>query len=205
MFRERAVNGGGVFISHSHADKDIVTELIHRFEKDSINYWLDDKELLVGQVIDKAVSAGIQENWLFLILLTPTSVRSAWVERELDEAFGSRQSAARTRTCRVFRASLRSLCPALSCCQLVEQGLCLFQIERVEAVGEPAIDGREEIAGFGALALVAPETGEAGARLQLEGLRLLTSGDRERLHERAFRRRGVGRLVTDQEFAAHSI
>jgi hypothetical protein len=39
--------------------------------------------------------------------------------------------------------------------QFVEQRLCLFEIGRVEAFGEPAVDRREEVSGFGAAALVA--------------------------------------------------
>jgi hypothetical protein len=41
--------------------------------------------------------------------------------------------------------------------RLVEQNLTLFQIERVEAFGEPAMERSEKIAGFRALALVAPQ------------------------------------------------
>jgi hypothetical protein len=41
--------------------------------------------------------------------------------------------------------------------QRVEQYLGLFQVERVEAFGEPAVDGREQIAGRVALALIAPQ------------------------------------------------
>ena len=39
--------------------------------------------------------------------------------------------------------------------QLIEQRLGLFQIKRVEAFGEPAIDRSEKIAGFLPLALIA--------------------------------------------------
>ena len=46
--------------------------------------------------------------------------------------------------------------------QLVEQRLCLFQIRRVEALGEPAVDGGEQVAGFGGLALGLPEACEVG-------------------------------------------
>ena len=40
--------------------------------------------------------------------------------------------------------------------QLVEQRLGLFQIERVEAFGEPALDRGEQIASLIPLALIAP-------------------------------------------------
>jgi len=39
--------------------------------------------------------------------------------------------------------------------QLVQQGLGLFQIERVEAFGEPAVDRSEKLAGRIPLALIA--------------------------------------------------
>jgi hypothetical protein len=40
---------------------------------------------------------------------------------------------------------------AMSNGQLVEQRLGLFEIERVEAFGEPAVDRSEQITGLGAL------------------------------------------------------
>ncbi len=45
--------------------------------------------------------------------------------------------------------------------------------ELLDAFGEPLVDGLEEGAGFGGLALVAPEAGEAGGDAQLEGACLL--------------------------------
>jgi hypothetical protein len=85
-FDERASKLGGVFISYSHDDKDVVDSLVTRLEGDNINYWRDEKDLLIGDIIEKAVSKGIQQSRLFLVVLTPRSVQSRWVERELDEA-----------------------------------------------------------------------------------------------------------------------
>jgi hypothetical protein len=45
--------------------------------------------------------------------------------------------------------------------QFVEQRLGVFQIGGVETLGEPAIDPRQEVAGFGAPALLAPQPGDA--------------------------------------------
>jgi len=64
----------------------MVDAIASRFQADEVNYWRDEKDLLVGDVIEKAISEGIQRSNLFLIVLTPRSVRSKWVERELDEA-----------------------------------------------------------------------------------------------------------------------
>jgi hypothetical protein len=76
----------GVFISYSHLDTEFVDGLATRFEEDEIEYWRDEKDLLVGDVIDRVISDGIQSNALFLTILSPSSLRSKWVERELDEA-----------------------------------------------------------------------------------------------------------------------
>src|SRR5262249_4247170 len=59
----------------------------------------------------------------------------------------------------------------------VEQRLCLFQVGGVEAFGEPAVDRREKIAGFGAAALVAAEPGEAWGAAQFPELGPLLRGN----------------------------
>ena len=51
--------------------------------------------------------------------------------------------------------------PGAASPQLVQQCLRLFQIGRIEAFGEPAVDRCEKVAGFGSAALVAAEPGEA--------------------------------------------
>jgi TIR domain len=78
VFNEKLATTGGVFISYSH-DNDVVDNLARRFETDRINYWRDEKDLFVGDVIDKAISKGIREARLFLIVLTPKSISSPWV------------------------------------------------------------------------------------------------------------------------------
>ena len=55
--------------------------------------------------------------------------------------------------------------------KLVEQCLGFLQDGRIEAVGEPAVGRCEEIAGGIALALLAPEPGEADRSAQLPELR----------------------------------
>jgi hypothetical protein len=85
-FDRRASIVGGVFISYSHDDKDVVDVLRRRLDADQINYWLDEEDLHVGEVLNRAISKAIQDSRLFLIVLTPKSISSRWVEREIDEA-----------------------------------------------------------------------------------------------------------------------
>src|SRR4051794_22198414 len=65
--------------------------------------------------------------------------------------------------------------------QLIQQRLCVLQVRCIKALGEPAIDRREQIMGFHVLALVTHEPGEADRRPQLEELRALPLGNRDSL------------------------
>src|SRR5437660_9668580 len=64
--------------------------------------------------------------------------------------------------------------------QLFEQRLGVPQDWRVEAFGERAIHQREEVVSFRALALVAPQAGEAGRSAQPKRLRALALRHSER-------------------------
>jgi len=60
---------------------------------------------------------------------------------------------------------------------LVEQRPRLDQVERVEALGEPAVDGGEEVVDLLALALIAPKPREARRRAKLPGAGLARPRD----------------------------
>ena len=75
--------------------------------------------------------------------------------------------------------------------QLVEQPLCFFQVLGVEALGEPAVDGREQLAGFAHAALVAHQTCVARRGAQLPGFCLLCSRPVERGDVGALRPRRI--------------
>jgi len=51
--------------------------------------------------------------------------------------------------------------PAAGSRQIVEQPLRFFEIGGVEALGEPAVEGREQVARLASPALLVPEAGEA--------------------------------------------
>ena len=68
--------------------------------------------------------------------------------------------------------------------QLGEEFCGFFQIGGIEALGEPAVDRGEEIAGLSAPALFAPQTGQARRRAQFQRFRLLGLRDADRLPKR---------------------
>ncbi len=59
----------------------------------------------------------------------------------------------------------------------VEQRLCLFEVGRFEAFGEPDVDRIKDVTGFGAAALVVAEPGEAHGGAQFPQLGVLLAGD----------------------------
>jgi hypothetical protein len=61
--------------------------------------------------------------------------------------------------------------------KIVLKRLGVFQVRGVEALGEPAVDGREHCARFIAFALLIEQTGKAHRRAQLGRLRLLPTRD----------------------------
>ena len=81
-----ALREPGVFISYSKEDLWTVELLTDSLERDGINFWLDDKELHAGESIDTTITEAIRDAWLFLVLLTPKSLASNWVMRELEQA-----------------------------------------------------------------------------------------------------------------------
>jgi hypothetical protein len=64
--------------------------------------------------------------------------------------------------------------------QCVEQRLGLLDLRCLEALGEPSIHGREEFAGVGMPALVAPEPSETDGSTEFPRLRGLAPGDLDR-------------------------
>src|ERR1700730_4062263 len=59
-------------------------------------------------------------------------------------------------------------CAPRSCGELFQQRLGLFEDWRVKPFGEPVVDRREEVTGFGTIALIAPEAGKGGGGAELD-------------------------------------
>jgi hypothetical protein len=75
-----------VFLSHSSVDKPFVRPLRDRLVADGYTCWVDEVEIKVGYSIRRAIEDGIIDSGYFGIVLSPDSVGSEWVQRELDMA-----------------------------------------------------------------------------------------------------------------------
>ncbi|OGI20773.1 MAG: hypothetical protein A3B68_09565 [Candidatus Melainabacteria bacterium RIFCSPHIGHO2_02_FULL_34_12] len=75
-----------VFISYSSKDKEFVEHLTNKLKKDNIDYWLDEKDLNIGDVLIEEISAGIMKSEYVAIIISENSNKSNWVKKELSIA-----------------------------------------------------------------------------------------------------------------------
>jgi hypothetical protein len=75
-----------VFLSHNSNDKAWVRELAKRLTQDGVVVWLDEAELNIGDSLIDKISAAIDEMKFVAAVISPQSVQSAWVQKELSLA-----------------------------------------------------------------------------------------------------------------------
>jgi predicted nucleotide-binding protein len=75
-----------IFISYSHADAEFAERLQMALEKRSVDVWIDRDEILVGDSLIEKIREGIDASQFVCAIISPASVKSRWVEVELDRA-----------------------------------------------------------------------------------------------------------------------
>lgn len=75
-----------VFLSHSSADKAFVGRLAVDLRAHNVPVWYDQWELKVGDSLHQKISDGIQGSAWLAVALSQNSVRSQWVQQELNAA-----------------------------------------------------------------------------------------------------------------------
>ncbi|MNF70285.1 TIR domain protein [compost metagenome] len=77
----------GIFLSHTSADKPFVRELKASLESQGVkDVWLDEAEIMVGDSLTKKIDEGLKKTRYIAVVLSSRSVKSPWVERELEIA-----------------------------------------------------------------------------------------------------------------------
>jgi hypothetical protein len=77
----------GIFLSHSHADRPFVRKLTEALNKKGIkDVWVDEAEILVGDSLIQKIEEGLKKTRYFGVVLSPRSVGSPWVKKELEAA-----------------------------------------------------------------------------------------------------------------------
>ncbi|GEM_PF-3984855 len=78
--------GPRIFISYSSQDKEFVSQLVLDLNSADLRVWIDEKEIDAGDSIAQRISEGLSSCDLFFIVLSPSAVKSNWVQRELETA-----------------------------------------------------------------------------------------------------------------------
>jgi hypothetical protein len=72
------------FLSYSSADRPKATEIATRLNANGVRVWFDEWEIRPGDSLRRKIEAGIAGAEFFMVLLTSHSLRSEWVQTELD-------------------------------------------------------------------------------------------------------------------------
>ena len=72
------------FLSHNSRDKSVVREVAAILHAAGIECWLDEWEILPGDSIIKAISNGLQSATHLVFFMSQASIKSKWVEEELN-------------------------------------------------------------------------------------------------------------------------
>jgi formylglycine-generating enzyme required for sulfatase activity len=75
-----------VFISYSSKDRDFAERLAADLKASGAGVWFDQWEIKVGDSITQKINDGIHDNDYLAVVLSPDSVASPWVRKELNAA-----------------------------------------------------------------------------------------------------------------------
>lgn len=73
-----------VFISYSSADSGFAEKLAKNLENNGLDVWFDKWEIRIGDSIIEKISQGLNQNDYLVVVLSPNSVLSPWVNKELN-------------------------------------------------------------------------------------------------------------------------
>ncbi|MCX7174929.1 MAG: toll/interleukin-1 receptor domain-containing protein [Proteobacteria bacterium] len=77
----------GIFLSHTNADKAFVRDLKKQLQAHGVkDVWLDEAEILVGDSLTKKIAEGLEKTKYIGVVLSKQSIKSRWVEKELEIA-----------------------------------------------------------------------------------------------------------------------
>ena len=93
-----------VFVSHSHADQPFAERLVDVLRHHQIPFWYSDAHIRGAQEWHDEIGNALQRCDWFILVLSPDSVASRWVKRELlyalqQERFDGRIAPLLHRTC----------------------------------------------------------------------------------------------------------
>ncbi|MHB9133966.1 MAG: TIR domain-containing protein, partial [Armatimonadota bacterium] len=102
-------DGNSIFISHATADDAVVKMLREKLEERGLSVWVDSRKLRGGDGLRPEIEQAIREARQVLVVLSPATVNSTWVQ---DEVALAREVAATKAGYRVIPVLLPGVQPA---------------------------------------------------------------------------------------------
>src|SRR5882672_8210381 len=75
-----------IFISHATSDDAFVTQLRQALEGQGLRVWVDSRNMRGGAKLAPEIESAIEQARQVLVVLSPETVNSAWVRREIHQA-----------------------------------------------------------------------------------------------------------------------
>lgn len=76
----------GIFLSHSSMDRDTAQKIASVLQALNYDVWYSDWEIKPGESIVQKINEGLAKNDTLIVVLSPNSVKSNWVKKELNSA-----------------------------------------------------------------------------------------------------------------------
>lgn len=81
-----------VFVSYSSDDRKLVNTITKMMKEAGISYWKAPEMIPAGSSYAREIPRAIKECAVFLLVLSRTSQKSIWVEKEIDSAISHRKT-----------------------------------------------------------------------------------------------------------------
>ncbi|MGC2112420.1 MAG: toll/interleukin-1 receptor domain-containing protein [Candidatus Korobacteraceae bacterium] len=80
-----------VFLSYAHPDEALAEALAADLKKRGLSVWSHDAELLPGDNVWLRNGEALENSEAMVVLVSPESMRSEWVRREIEYALGDQK------------------------------------------------------------------------------------------------------------------
>lgn len=92
------MQSSSIFISHTNIDKPFVRRFGADLAAMGARVWIDEAELNIGDSLLGKIASAIDQMEFLAVVLSPESVKSSWVQQELEQAMSSQLADRKVKT-----------------------------------------------------------------------------------------------------------
>lgn len=80
------MNQANAFLSYDHKDKKLVNMVAKDLTRRGVTPWVDEDHSPIGCCLSESLNEAIKKNAFFVVFLSKNSIKSFWVEKEIENA-----------------------------------------------------------------------------------------------------------------------